>query len=147
MLHDYWVYLLREKAKFDPWLEHQDAVVVANALIVLVQRTLSLLGKQLQSQEAAFLESGGVRERMTAARLATRNAAVPECPECGKPMRKRQSRKGEFWGCSGYPDCRGSRDIGKAPTEDQRPATSDSRRRETAGRESRVAGPTQQEVS
>ena len=146
VLHDYWVYLLREKRKFDPWLEHQDATVVVNALIVLVQRTLSLLGKQLQSQEAAFLESGGVRERMSAARLAARDAAVPNCPECGKPMRRRRSKKGDFWGCSAYPDCRGSRDIGDEPIRDARLATSDSRRQEHAGRKSQVASPTNQEA-
>lgn len=29
------------------------------------------------------------------------------CPNCGKPMRRRKSKKGEyFWGCSGYPDCK-----------------------------------------
>lgn len=111
VLHDYWTYLLHEKAKFDPWLEHEDAVVVANTLIVLVQRALSLLGKQLQSQEAAFLETGGIRERMTQARIASRDADAPPCPECGKPMRKRSSRKGDFWGCTAYPECRGSRDI------------------------------------
>ena len=110
-LHDYWIYLHREKAKFDPWLEHADATVVANALIVLVQRTLSLLGKQLQSQESAFVESGGIRERMTQARVAARDTDTPACPECGKPMRRRHSGKGDFWGCSGYPDCRGTRDI------------------------------------
>jgi len=112
VLHDYWVYLLREKKKFDPWLEHQDPTVVANALIILAQRVLSLLGKQLQSQEAAFLAQGGMRERMTAARIAARDADGPACPDCGKPMRKRQSRKGEFWGCTAYPDCRGSQDLG-----------------------------------
>ncbi len=32
-LHDYWTHLHREKSKFDPWLEHADATVVANALI------------------------------------------------------------------------------------------------------------------
>ncbi len=102
-------------------------------------RTLSLLGKQLQSQEAAFLESGGVRERMTAARLAARDAAVPECLECGKPMRKRQSRKGEFWGCSAYPDCRGSRDIGDAAIRDSRPVTRSDRKPLVASRKSQVA--------
>src|SRR5437588_5892597 len=29
-----------------------------------------------------------------------------KCPTCGKPMIKRWGRKGEFLGCSGYPDCR-----------------------------------------
>ena len=62
LLHDYWRYLHAEKKKFDRWLEHENSVVVANALIVLTQRALSLLGKQLQSLEAAFLEKGGIRE-------------------------------------------------------------------------------------
>ncbi len=26
-----------------------------------------------------------------------------DCPLCGKPMRRRKSSKGEFWGCSAYP--------------------------------------------
>lgn len=111
VLHDYWTYLLRQKAKFDPWLEHKDPFVVANTLIVLIQRTVSLLGKQLQYQESVFLKEGGVREKMTAARIEARSEDMPECPECGKKMIKRQSKRGEFWGCPGYPDCRGSRNI------------------------------------
>ena len=102
---------MKQKRKFDPWLKHQDPVVVANALIVLVQRAISLLGKQLQSLEASFLEEGGIREKMTQARLLARDGKAPDCPECGKPMRKRKSQNGEFWGCSGYPECRGSRDV------------------------------------
>ena len=66
---------------------------------------------KLQSLEAAFLEKGGIRERMTQARLEARDGDVPACPDCGKPMRKRKSQTGEFWGCSGYPDCRGRRSI------------------------------------
>lgn len=34
--------------------------------------------------------------------------AVPSdfpCPECGKPLVKRNGRNGPFWGCSGYPEC------------------------------------------
>ncbi|KWF77581.1 DNA topoisomerase I [Burkholderia diffusa] len=27
------------------------------------------------------------------------------CPECGKPLRRIQGKKGAFWGCSGHPDC------------------------------------------
>ncbi len=33
------------------------------------------------------------------------------CPLCGAPMVKRTSRYGEFWGCSTYPACRGTRKI------------------------------------
>lgn len=28
-----------------------------------------------------------------------------KCPECAKPMARREGRKGPFWGCSGYPNC------------------------------------------
>lgn len=31
-----------------------------------------------------------------------------ECPECGSAMRLRESRHGLFYGCSRYPDCRGT---------------------------------------
>ena len=65
----------------------------------------------MQSQEEAFVQEGGIRERMhkvrTASVAATENA--PDCPECGKPMRRRSSAKGPFWGCSAYPGCRGTR--------------------------------------
>ena len=45
------------------------------------------------------------------------NASVPSqpaCPQCGKPMVSRRARRGptagsQFWGCSSYPDCRGTR--------------------------------------
>ena len=40
----------------------------------------------------------------------TRTRVEPEltgeiCPECGKPLAKRQSRFGNFVGCTGYPEC------------------------------------------
>ncbi len=39
------------------------------------------------------------------------------CPLCAKPMVRRTARRGanagsEFWGCTGYPVCRGTRPIG-----------------------------------
>lgn len=35
--------------------------------------------------------------------------SAPECPECGAEMklRRRNVDKVPFWGCSGFPDCRG----------------------------------------
>ncbi|KEZ76704.1 DNA topoisomerase III [Salinisphaera hydrothermalis C41B8] len=35
-----------------------------------------------------------------------------KCPECGQAMRKRQSQHGAFWGCTGYPDCTTTVQIG-----------------------------------
>jgi len=39
------------------------------------------------------------------------DSAPPACPRCGKTMVLRTSRKNnsQFWGCIGYPDCRGTR--------------------------------------
>ena len=38
------------------------------------------------------------------------------CPECGKPMIERRGRKGLFLGCTGFPKCRGTREIGASPS-------------------------------
>lgn len=48
---------------------------------------------------------------------------VPYCPICGAQMCLRRPRQDQtwqpFWGCSQYPDCRGTRNIGP----DGRPET------------------------
>jgi four helix bundle suffix protein len=81
-------------------------------MIVLIQRATGLLGRQLTKLESAFIESGGIRERMTAARLEARaEPGSPMCPECGTAMKKRTSNRGSFWGCSAYPKCKGVRQI------------------------------------
>lgn len=36
-------------------------------------------------------------------------AGSTSCPKCGSSMRRRSGRYGQFWGCSRYPKCRGSR--------------------------------------
>ncbi len=35
------------------------------------------------------------------------------CPNCGKPMLKREGKKGTFLGCSGYPECKVIMNIGE----------------------------------
>ncbi len=60
----------------------------------------------------SFIESGGMREKMTAARLEARaDPAAPPCPDCGAPMTKRNSQRGPFWGCSAYHQCQGTRQV------------------------------------
>ncbi|MFU2131832.1 DNA topoisomerase III [Gallibacterium anatis] len=34
------------------------------------------------------------------------NVDIKKCPECGKPLRKRTGKNGDFWGCTGYPQCK-----------------------------------------
>lgn len=41
-----------------------------------------------------------------------------KCPECNGPMKSRQGQYGTFWGCSAYPNCRGTRDnMGRSKAE------------------------------
>jgi len=112
LLHDYWTYLLKQKRKFDPWLEDKDDITAANALIILIQRATGLLGRQLNKLESAFIEGGGIKEKMFTARLQARTEPdAPTCPDCGAAMKKRSSARGLFWGCGNYPQCKGLRPI------------------------------------
>lgn len=123
-LHDYWAYFARVRAVFAPWLDHADETVVANALIVLIQRAMALLAGQVRRQGTEFEQHGGFRERMRQRRLDARDgvADAPPCPECGKPMRLRQARSGthageSFWGCGDYPACKGRRSQSAGESE------------------------------
>ncbi|MGF7012071.1 DNA polymerase-3 subunit epsilon [Lachnospiraceae bacterium PF1-22] len=33
------------------------------------------------------------------------------CPQCGQLMQRRKGRFGEFWGCTGFPDCRYTQNV------------------------------------
>ena len=35
------------------------------------------------------------------------------CPDCQRPMTLRSSQRGQFWGCSFFPSCRGTRKVGE----------------------------------
>lgn len=39
----------------------------------------------------------------------TTTSCTPNCPRCGSPMRQRSGRYSQFWGCSRYPTCKGTR--------------------------------------
>lgn len=43
--------------------------------------------------------------------IASASAKVKQCPRCGQLMKKRNGRFGEFWGCSGYPNCRYTENV------------------------------------
>ncbi len=59
-------------ATFKPFIETRPPEVVANIIICLIHQTNYLLDRQLKQLEAAFLSEGGLRERMTRARLESR---------------------------------------------------------------------------
>jgi four helix bundle suffix protein len=57
---------------YKEFIETRPAEVVANLLICLIHQANYLLDQQLRRLEHEFLQSGGLRERMTRARLAVR---------------------------------------------------------------------------
>jgi four helix bundle suffix protein len=61
-------------ATYKSYVESRSAEVVANILLCLIHQTNYLLDQQLRKLEQEFLKEGGLRERMTRARLAVRAA-------------------------------------------------------------------------
>jgi DNA topoisomerase-1 len=59
--------------------------------------------------------AAGSGEAGAGGETATAEEAIPPCEECGRPMALRRSRFGTFYGCTGYPECKGLRKIGPAP--------------------------------
>lgn len=111
-------------ALYAQWLEHADPAVRANTLICLINQTNFLLDQQITAVEKQFMEQGGYREQLAAARLAEREKKrdqtdrsdptnqIPSCPKCGSTMVLRTVKSGknagkQFLGCSAYPDCKG----------------------------------------
>ena len=120
--HDYVQYILEMRRRFAEFLESEDSVVAANAILVVIDRACALLTRQIAAAGEEFREAGGFTERLSAARLEKRDAQIqaegtPKCPLCGKPMRKMIAKKGRnagnaFWSFTGYPDCKGTRRFG-----------------------------------
>ena len=110
-------------AHFAKALRHADATVSANALICLIHQANYLLDQQIAAMEQSFIEGGGATEQLATARMAHRRGdrsdrsdqtdPIPKCPACGKEMALRTAKTGknagsQFWGCTGFPECKGA---------------------------------------
>jgi len=60
---------------FKKGIENPDPAIAANVMIGLIKLTNYLLDQQLRQLERAFVKEGGLRERMTRARLTERSKA------------------------------------------------------------------------
>ena len=58
---------------FKKGIENTDPAICANILIGLIKITTYLISRQLNMLETAFVNEGGLRERMTKARIVHRN--------------------------------------------------------------------------
>lgn len=114
-----WLHIMRQKTKYDPWVRHERLDICLNTMMQLCNREITMLQRLIASQLESFKNEGGFTENLTHERLATiqeQRTAAPTCPLCGKPMMRRMVRKGihtgdAFWGCTDYPNCRGTRKI------------------------------------
>jgi four helix bundle suffix protein len=111
------IHMRNQRAKYQTWLDSSDAIMVANALIIIISRAMKMLKRQIEHMGRDVVEHGGFSERISAHRKEARDNApehgAPQCPMCNAMMRTRTSARGEFWGCTAYPDCRGTRPKGR----------------------------------
>jgi len=85
------------------------------------EQDLKLLGEPVPSSTVALRNTSPTPLRPQTRRTsrvaappqprAAGSQGVPNCQQCGAPMRRRSGRYGRFWGCSRYPGCRGTRSI------------------------------------
>ena len=123
---------LRGLGGLSEFVEQAAPELAGNAMLCAVNQAAYLLKRQLESQGRTFLESGGFTEKLYEARSQRRKSdgadgadksEKPRCPVCGKPMLGRTARQGTkagqaFWGCSGYPDCKGTLPAGSSKKSD-----------------------------
>jgi ssDNA-binding Zn-finger/Zn-ribbon topoisomerase 1 len=69
-------------------------------------------GRTMPLQLSNVTESTADQSHAASEPSAAENASEPACPLCGRKMTLRTARRGnnagsQFWGCTGYPKCRG----------------------------------------
>ncbi len=98
------------------------------------QRTLAMLKAELgrRGTRRALHLLANVEDAMRSGNTTTEVltnppliSGAPSCPSCGAPMKLRTARTGrnaggQFWGCTQFPECRGTRDFGE-PDNDRGP--------------------------
>jgi four helix bundle suffix protein len=116
-------------ATYCDYIENESPEISANVIRHLILQAMFMLNRQIQQLEQDFLTGGGIRERMTSARLEVKREAEsiaaetpanttvsPPCPICTAKMKIRTARNGtnagrDFWGCSKFPECKGTRAV------------------------------------
>lgn len=94
-----------EVVSFIDYLEDFIKAVVSNDDLSTME-TVSLLNKKRANLEQYIIELNNISH------LQTAEPDELKCPDCGSKMYERTNRTNgdKFWGCSKYPDCRGTRD-------------------------------------
>jgi len=75
---------------YRPYIEARSAETVANIIICLIHQANYLLDRQIRQLERAFLNEGGMRERMTRARIEARKRPDRNVRETGNSRNRPQ---------------------------------------------------------
>lgn len=118
-ISDAMYHISKQLARFDCFLKNGSASDAANCLVALCVKVNAMLTSMLVAQLRDFKKQGGFAENLTQERIESRKElasaeGAPVCPQCGKPMLRRTIQRGsrqgqQFWGCSDYPKCNGTR--------------------------------------
>lgn len=78
-------------------------------------RLLDVSRASISELEGDFTENM-TQERLSTIKEKSTTEGAPLCPKCGSPMRLKMIRKGihqgeQFWGCTDYPKCDGTRPL------------------------------------
>ena len=93
-----------------------DASMFASGRNITLMDGPALVGLIKQARST----TGGLPQRsanIASAAAQPRSSDAPACPTCGQAMARRTAKRGAnmgaaFWGCTGYPSCRDTRQIG-----------------------------------
>lgn len=112
----------REKTAL--WLESENPETVLAALLQTSARIAETLNRMAEAAAKRIPRSGLAADRPEAERDRTvhrrdrddRRPNTPRCPKCGSAMRLKTIRNGEragqqFWSCSEFPACDGTRNV------------------------------------
>lgn len=112
-------HISKQLSRFDCFLKDGSSADASNCLVALCLKINAMLTSMLVSQLNDFKHQGGFAENLTQERIESRRElaateGAPQCPLCGKPMLRRTIQRGsrqgqQFWGCSDYPKCNGTR--------------------------------------
>lgn len=106
--------LRNAKARFDalPGKAGSDrALTDALAARAQAEQDLRELGVSVPASTVAVTPQPRPAPEPPSAPHVTTKSGTPTCPRCGSPMRRCSGRYGQFWGCSRYPGCKGTRKI------------------------------------
>lgn len=83
-------------------ITYPDATAIWENKLDLISR------KELSIQDFMNYQNSTINEFINQAKTLkiTNSTSAILCPSCGKPMQRKKSSKGFFWGCTGYPKCK-----------------------------------------